>query len=385
MKLYRIIGEQEEEETPKEVRKITSVHKRMLNALSRMDIKSDYPVIWKEIWDVFKINDYKLAQEIAYLYYEYDYLFDPDEKDSYHELPDDALEELDLEISSMDTEILALSKHLAIPPFLISEDHSTHYGLTMLYDEYGGGYYAIGEEDDVEEAMKEWSEEYFDDNGLSYVDRWYVDDYIELDSMNVEAFVEEYVEKQIDDMDEDDIIDAAGYDKDQMTDDLEEKKEEAGGIKETMEEMEELISELESEQYDIDYDEDPEAYDELEERIEDVQIELHDKEYDYDDLISEIEELQDEINGLLDIAKEELKDNKEEELNSEIDDQGVDWFMDNLGYDFEDAVESFCYFDRESAIENMADSEDHSVLANYDGSEEEVWLGNDYYIIFRTG
>lgn len=385
MKLYRIIGEQEEEETPKEVRKITSVHKRMLNALSRMDIKSDYPVIWKEIWDVFKINDYKLAQEIAYLYYEYDYLFDPDEKDSYHELPDDALEELDLEISSMDTEILALSKHLAIPPFLISEDHSTHYGLTMLYDEYGGGYYAIGEEDDVEEAMKEWSEEYFDDNGLSYVDRWYVDDYIELDSMNVEAFVEEYVEKQIDDMDEDDIIDAAGYDKDQMIDDLEEKKEEAGGIKETMEEMEELISELESEQYDIDYDEDPEAYDELEERIEDVQIELHDKEYDYDDLISEIEELQDEINGLLDIAKEELKDNKEEELNSEIDYQGVDWFMDNLGYDFEDAVESFCYFDRESAIENMADSEDHSVLANYDGSEEEVWLGNDYYIIFRTG
>lgn len=385
MKLYRIIGEQEEEETPKEVRKITSVHKRMLNALSRMDIKSDYPVIWKEIWDVFKINDYKLAQEIAYLYYEYDYLFDPDEKDSYHELPDDALEELDLEISSMDTEILALSKHLAIPPFLISEDHSTHYGLTMLYDEYGGGYYAIGEEDDVEEAMKEWSEEYFDDNGLSYVDRWYVDDYIELDSMNVEAFVEEYVENQIDDMDEDDIIDAAGYDKDQMIDDLEEKKEEAGGIKETMEEMEELISELESEQYDIDYDEDPEAYDELEERIEDVQIELHDKEYDYDDLISEIEELQDEINGLLDIAKEELKDNKEEELNSEIDDQGVDWFMDNLGYDFEDAVESFCYFDRESAIENMADSEDHSVLANYDGSEEEVWLGNDYYIIFRTG
>ncbi len=385
MKLYRIIGEQEEKETPKEVRKITPVHKRMLNALSRMDIKSDYPVIWKEIWDVFKINDYKLAQEIAYLYYEYDYLFDPDEKDSYHELPDDALEELDLEISSMDTEILALSKHLAIPPFLISEDHSTHYGLTMLYDEYGGGYYAIGEEDDVEEAMKEWSEEYFDDNGLSYVDRWYVDDYIELDSMNVEAFVEEYVEKQIDDMDEDDIIDAAGYDKDQMIDDLEEKKEEAGGIKETMEEMEELISELESEQYDIDYDEDPEAYDELEERIEDVQIELHDKEYDYDDLISEIEELQDEINGLLDIAKEELKDNKEEELNSEIDDQGVDWFMDNLGYDFEDAVESFCYFDRESAIENMADSEDHSVLANYDGSEEEVWLGNDYYIIFRTG
>ena len=65
----------------------------MLNALSRMDIESDYPAIWREVWDVFKINDYKLAEEITYLYYEYDYIFDEDEKDSYHELPDDALEE----------------------------------------------------------------------------------------------------------------------------------------------------------------------------------------------------------------------------------------------------------------------------------------------------
>ena len=70
MKLYKIIQEQEEEETPKEVRKITPVHKRMLNALSRMEIDStDYAVIWNEVWNVFKINDLKLAEEITFLFY----------------------------------------------------------------------------------------------------------------------------------------------------------------------------------------------------------------------------------------------------------------------------------------------------------------------------
>ena len=95
MKLYKIIQEQEEEETPKEVRKITPIHKRMLNALSRMDIDStNYTTIWKEVRDVFQINDDKLAEEITYLFYEYEYLFDEDEKDSYHELPDDALKNI---------------------------------------------------------------------------------------------------------------------------------------------------------------------------------------------------------------------------------------------------------------------------------------------------
>ena len=388
MKLYRIIGEQEEKETPKEVRKITSVHKRMLNALSRMDIKSDYPVIWKEIWDVFKINDYKLAQEIAYLYYEYDYLFDPDEKDSYHELPDDALEELDLEISSMDTEILALSKHLAIPPFLISEDHSTHYGLTMLYDEYGGGYYAIGEEDDVEEAMKEWSEEYFDDNGLSYVDRWYVDDYIELDSMNVEAFVEEYVEKQIDDMDEDDIIDAAGYDKDQMVDNREsmisnvvELKEEMESIQTEREGLQEVLDEMEEENEGA-YE--TEEYQEIEEQQNDLEYQWDEKDSEVDDLEDEISDLEYEIENLLDTAKDELKESKVQDLIREIEDEGVDYFIDNFGYSLEDTVHEFCYFDEEGFVSSLADTEERNRLATYDDTEEEEEVNDIDYYIYRT-
>ena len=77
MKLSKIIQEQEEEEPPKEVRNIKPVHKRMLNALSRMEIdSSNYQSIWHEVRDVFQINDTDLAQEITYLYHEYEWVFD---------------------------------------------------------------------------------------------------------------------------------------------------------------------------------------------------------------------------------------------------------------------------------------------------------------------
>ena len=105
MKLYKIIQEQEEEETPKEVRKITPVHKRMLNALSRMEIDStDYAVIWNEVWNVFKINDIKLAEEITFLFYEFENVFDEDEKDSYKDLPDDKLEDVRLFLDNIKKE-----------------------------------------------------------------------------------------------------------------------------------------------------------------------------------------------------------------------------------------------------------------------------------------
>ena len=69
MKLYKIIQEQEEEETPKKIREITQFHKKMLNALSRMGVDDDsYPDIWREVRDVFQIDDDDLAQEISFLY-----------------------------------------------------------------------------------------------------------------------------------------------------------------------------------------------------------------------------------------------------------------------------------------------------------------------------
>jgi hypothetical protein len=385
MKLYKIIQEQEEEETPKEVKKITPVHKRMLNALSKMGIKSDYPAIWREVWDVFKINDYKLAEEITYLYYEYDHIFDEDEKDSYHELPDDALEGLESEYY-YDDKIIALSRYLEIPPFLIQEAAWEHYSLSQYDDLYNDRSYAIGDDDEVQDAMREWAQEYYDNEGIDYMDRYYVDDYIELN--DVSDFAEEEVEHRLDDMDDDDIIEEAGYDKDEMVDSRDEMMSNVAELKEEMEDiqterehLQEVLDDMELEDEDA-YE--TEEYQEIEEEQNELEHQWDEKDSEVDDLEDEISELEYEIENLLDTAKEELKESKVDELIIEIENDGVDYFIDNLGYSLEDAVHSFCYFDEEGFVLSLSENEERSRLATYDNSEEEEEVNGIWYYIYRT-
>ena len=386
MKLYKIIQEQEEEETPKEVRKITPIHKRMLNALSRMGIDdTDYAVIWKEVWDVFQIKDEKLAEEITYLYHEYEYLFDEDEKDSYHELPDDALKNI-MSSDDYDDKHIALSQYLEIPPFLITEASWRHYELEQYEDLYHGATYAVGDSDEVEEAMKEWAQEYFDSEGIQYMDRYYLDDYIELNDMS--DFAEEEVDNRLDGMDDDDIIEEAGYDKDEMVDNrnsmmsnVAELKDEMDDIQTEREHLQEVLDDLEVEDEDA-YE--TEEYQEIEEQQNDLEFQWDEKDSEVDDLDDEIIELEYEIENLLDTAKDELKESKVDDLVREIEDDGIDYFIDNLGYNIEDVIFDFCYFDEEGFVSNLADMEDNERLATYDNSEEwEEVDGEDYYI-YRT-
>lgn len=387
MKLYKIIQEQEEEETTKEVRKITPVHKRMLNALSRMEIDStSYTAIWKEVRDVFKINDDKLAEEITYLYYEYEYLFDEDEKvNSYHELPDDALSGI-MSASHYDNKHIAVAKHLDIPPFLVDSGGWEHYGLEQYDDLYEGATYAVGDSDEVEEAMKEWAQEFYDSEGIEYMDRYYVDDYIDLNDMS--DFAEEEVDVRIDDMDDDDIIEEAGYDKDEMVDNMgsmvsnvAELKSEMEDIQTEREHLQEVLDDMEAEDEDA-YE--TEEYQEIEGQQNDLEYEWDNKDFEVDDLDDEINELEYEIENLLDTAKDELKESKVDDLVREIEDEGIDYFIDNLGYSLSEAVENFAYFDEEGFVLSLADEEDNERLATYDNSEEYEEVEGEYYYIYRT-
>ena len=385
MKLYKIIQEQEEEE-PKEVTKITPIHKRMLNVLSRMEINSaSYSDIWEEVRNVLKINDDKLAQEITYLYNEYDYIFDEEEKDSYYELPDDALKDI-MSVDDYDDKHIAVAQYLEIPPFLVETGGWEHYGLEQYEDLYEGGTYAVGDSDEVEDAMKEWAQEFYDSEGLEYMDRYYLDDYIELNDMS--SFAEEEVDHRLDDMDDDDIIEEAGYDKDEMMDNMgslvskvAEIKEEMEDIQTEREHLQEVLDDLEVEDEDA-YE--TEEYKEIEEQQNDLEYEWDNKDSEVDGLDDEINELEYEIENLLDTAKDELRDTKIEELVSEIEDEGIDYFIDHFGYAIEDVINDFCYFDEEGFVSNLADMEDNERLASYDSTEEwEEVDGEDYYI-YRT-
>ena len=386
MKLYKIIQEQEEEETPKEVRKITPVHKRMLNALSRMEIDStDYAVIWNEVWNVFKINDLKLAEEITFLFYEFEDVFDEDEKDSYKDLPDDALSGLN-DMTGYDNEQIALAKNLELPPFLIGDNGDSHYDLTQYYDMTTNYVYAVGDSDKVLSSMVQWAQEYYDSNGIEYMDRYHLDDYIEIN--DISDFVEQEVDHILDNMDDDDIIEEAGYDKDEMEDNLNSLNNKVVDIKDKMDtiesekdELQEVLDEMEEEDEDA-YE--TEEYQKIEEERNDLDSQWYEKDSESDDLDDEINELEEELYGLEEKAKDELRDEKIEELTSQIEDEGVDYFIDNLGYSLESAISSFCYFDESGFVENLADVEDNERLATYDNDEDYERVNGEYYYIYRT-
>lgn len=386
MKLYKIIQEQEEEETPKEVRKITPVHKRMLNALSRMEIDyTDYSVIWNEVWNVFKINDLKLAEEITFLFYEFEDVFDEDEKDSYKDLPDDALSGLN-DMSGYDNEQIALAKNLELPPFLIGDNGYSHYDLTQYYDMTTNYVYGVGDSDKVLSSMVQWAQEYYDSNGIEYMDRYHLDDYIEIN--DISDFVEQEVDHILDNMDDDDIIEEAGYDKDEMEDNLNSLNNKVVDIKDEMDtiesekdELQEVLDEMEEEDEDA-YE--TEEYQKIVEERNDLDSQWYEKDSESDDLDDEINELEEELYGLEEKAKDELRDEKIEELTSQIEDEGVDYFIDNLGYSLESAIGSFCYFDESGFVENLADVEDNERLATYDNDEDYERLNGEDYYIYRT-
>ena len=386
MKLYKIIQEQEEEETPKEVRKITPVHKRMLNALSRMEIDyTDYSVIWNEVWNVFKINDLKLAEEITFLFYEFEDVFDEDEKDSYKDLPDDALSGLN-DMSGYDDEQIALAKNLELPPFLIGDNGYSHYDLTQYYDMTTNYVYGVGDSDKVLSSMVQWAQEYYDSNGIEYMDRYHLDDYIEIN--DISDFVEQEVDHILDNMDDDDIIEEAGYDKDEMEDNLNSLNNKVVDIKDEMDtiesekdELQEVLDEMEEEDEDA-YE--TEEYQKIVEERNDLDSQWYEKDSESDDLDDEINELEEELYGLEEKAKDELRDEKIEELTSQIEDEGVDYFIDNLGYSLESAIGSFCYFDESGFVENLADVEDNERLATYDNDEDYERLNGEDYYIYRT-
>ena len=359
----------------------------MLNALSRMEIDSDsYSAIWHEVRDVFQINDDDLAQEITYLYHEYDWVFDEDKKISYQDLPDDALSGFDSLTSSYDSSHIALSMHLDSPPFLISYDGWSHFDLLVYEDLTDGTKYAVGDEDEVESSMLEWAQEYFDNEGIEYMDRYYLDDFIELHDIG--SFVDEEVESRVSDMDDEEIIEEAGYDKEEMVDNRDSKESEVTELRDDMETLLNEVEELQSELDDME-EEDDEAYEtseyqEIVNQQDELKEQWEEKDSEVDEINDEISDLETEIGELLDTATNEVKENRERDLTDEIEGEGVDWFVNNLGYSLSDAIEYFCSFDESGFIYSIAENQGNEVLAYYDGTEDWEDIDGESYYIYRV-
>ena len=359
MKLLRLITEE---------RKVLPFHKKIVKIMDKRGIADEIAEIWNFLTKDLDIEKLDTKLEIIHLYQKY-YGMDTEDFDN---MTDEDLSDMTT-IEDVDDKQMALSLNLNIPPILLEEEGFGHFGLELYRNVDDGKSYAIGDDAEAYDAMKEYFEDYVtNQGGINHIDRYWLDDFIELDTYTVEQFAEEEAEYRLSDMDEDEVIDEAGYDD---KDSFEEKISE---LESEIEDFESEKEDLEIELGDLDVEEDEDEMEEIEERIEGLEYEISDKESQKEDIESELE-------SLYDTAKEELLEVYKDNILDEVNDQGVDYFIDNLGYDLEQAVDTFCTFDNDGLEEYLAENEDRGdILSPYDGDEVEEEYDGEWYYIYRV-
>lgn len=382
-KLYEQVEEEQKETQEPTLITLTPTDKKFLNLMQSKELDwSDGSEIWKFLTDTLYIEDMDLKMRLSYLYMEQ--LVDEDEGETY-----DDLEKVSLDIekimSNFDDKQLAMSEHFDLPPFLIDGSGYSHYGLDQYENEDDGGTYAIGDEDEMDEAMDEYAQNRIDD-GVEYFEDWYLEDHLEPNDSAIEQFAEEEADHRLDDMTDEEILEEAGYDSmDEAKEQWEEKDSEKDDIEERISDLESEKDELESEQEDLDYEEDEDYYNELEEEIDLKQEEIGDLEIELNDLESEMEKLQEISEGEeVEEAKDELRESYKENTVEEIRNDGVSYFVDNLGFDKESAMDSFYWLDEDSLKEAIKSDEGYEALCSYDGNYDEINMNGALYLIVRT-
>lgn len=328
-----------------------------------------------DIWDFLSskldIRNTEEKLEIMHLYKKY-YDVDEEELDN---LSDDDFSDMD-DTSDIEDKQMALALNLDVPPMLLEEQNYTHYGLTVYNNLDDGTEYAVGDDSEVDKAMKEYFDDYISNvGGIEYIHRWLLYDFIELDSYVVEEYARETAEYRVEDMDEDEVIEEAGYDKDSLESDLENLKDELSDLESEKEDLESELDDLES---DNDEGENDVEIEDLNEKMTELVDRIYDKE-------GEIGEKESEIESLYETAKEELIDKMTEDMNDDIESEGVVYFIDNMGYSLEDAVSAFYTFDESGLESYLAENEDRgNTLGSYDGVEETENYDGEWYYIYRV-
>lgn len=255
---------------------------------------------------------------------------------------DDGSEEYDRlqgQIDAVDDEIVELNEGKYGDVYDLIPDGQM-YGLpafkSKLPDSYDEEYY-IGDEDEVEEAFKDYWEQYVDDVGVEGFSQWVIED--NLDEDRLRSDIEDVYENDIRDNPE-------SY--------LDESDRELSS------EQEEQIRRLEDEK------------DELEEKLTggDSDDEINDR---ISEIETEIEEINDSPEG----------DYEEDAIQEKIDDtveyymRNKDEFFDNMGYSMKD------YLDKDGLVEYLVRNEDYGQMSSYDGSYDTINFDNETFYIFR--
>ena len=207
-----------------------------------------------------------------------------------------------------------------------------HYGLDM-YNVGENEEYAVGDEQDVENAFTDFADSVADEWENWFEARDLISwDVVEFDN----DFIGDEVNHYVDDMDDYYVLQY--IDKDDEYDELEEK-----------------------------WDEKIEAADEKEQ----------------EELISQQTKV---LEDFIDEAREEMRDGVTDEWEREFDDDPIDWFYNHWGIGESEAVDSYGYINDRRLRDEIEERWDRGeALGSYDGNEREQEYDGEEYYIYKVG
>lgn len=220
----------------------------------------------------------------------------------------------------------------------------THYGEMPIF-EYDGAEYAVGDDDEAEEAAEEQVRNLIDDIGYEGFNEWFYTQHVDGD-------------------------DVASYLEDWVRDDVEENPE-----------------------YYLDEDDDREMSQYAKEQIEaiDEQIGDHLEELEEMDRESDIEYLQDQVDALEEQKQDIIEDEDSYEWTEEGIEEAVERKLGDIRNDPMEYIETYeldvtNFIDEDEFVREVISSDGRgNGLAGYDGDEREVSYDDEWFYIYRIG
>ena len=348
---------------------IQPIHKRVLRAMTlSLGETDDVSDIWGFLTKTLNIEDMVLKLELLHLF-----VNNFNEDGNYEGVTDSDLDDID-DSSNYYDEHLALADWSNLPPIMIEDTDEEHYGLKVFRNIEDDEKFAVGTDSDVERAMVDYFDGWVDNIGYDNIDISLIEDFIELNDYSLSSLASEEANYRVDEMDDDDIISEAGYDKDEFV-------EQISNIESRIEEIESEISDLEDEMSDLEEDNEEGENDS---DIDDVGIKMRELSSEMDDLGNQLEDKKSELDSLVDTARDELIEKYDEEMRERVLDGGLSFFTGEWGMSKEDAIRYYYDFDESGLEAYLAENEDRgNSLGTYDGDENSNSYEGRYYYIYR--
>ena len=286
-----------------------------------------------------------------------------EEPEEYNEISD--------KISELEERLEELKPNITV--YDLFPTRYTHYGLTqfeVLSLDFKNQEYTVGTESEMDDAAKEYANNYFDEMSIDGFNSSFLSDHIDKDYL--ESYVKDFYESDV--YDNPDVY--FNDDDYELSSEQEERKDQ---LEEYISKMEDRKSELEDEQSELEdeqseFEHNSDEYNDIDEKLQEINSNL-------EEIDDNIETAQNEIDEIEESKREVTDDMVEKVVQGRVDDALYDpvSFIKDWGLDLNN------FIDKDSLAQGLVDSEGWGIMNSYDGNYSSVdSVGDEIYYVMRV-